>query len=442
MLVGRCIQGIGGGGVIALTQVIFADIVPLRQRPKYFSLVLAAWALGTVLGPLLGGVFVQKASWKWVFWINLPFCGVGLVMVSAFVRLSTEKTSLKSKLLRVDWLGGFLFVGSMVTFLVGLSWGGVQYPWTSYHTLVPLIIGPCGIIVSLLWEYYGAREPFLRHTLFQEHSAIAAYLVALIQGLVVSLPSTIHPQHRVLTPFQLFCALYSLPLYFMAPEEYTPIAAGCALFAMSCLLLPGSAIVSLLITRLGRFRWAIWSGWAIATVGAGLFVLIKVHVPKGVWIAACMVFGLGQGMILSSINFAIQAIVRPEDAGRGAAMYSFMRTLGMAIGVAVGGAVFTNTMSAGLSDHNLPTQIAQDAVGYIPSLKATLAADPSKLPVAEAYVRGVKGVFIMLTAVSALALLLSLCIKKFDMDKILESKYTLETKPEKKKEEGVKQERK
>ena len=186
LLAGRCVQGIGGGGIITLCQMIFADIVPLRQRPKYFSLVLAAWALGTVLGPLIGGALVERATWRWAFWINLPFCGIGLVSVALFVNLTTEKTSLKAKLLRVDWGGGFLFIASLTSFLIAISWGGVQFSWSSYQTLVPLFVGASGVGVTLVWEEFGAREPFLKRSLFYEVSAIAAYTCALMQGLTVS----------------------------------------------------------------------------------------------------------------------------------------------------------------------------------------------------------------------------------------------------------------
>lgn len=100
--------------------------------------------------------------------------------------METVKTSLKEKLLRVDWLGGFLFISSLTTFLVGLSWAGVEFAWSEYRTLVPLILGVAGIGASLIWERFGAREPFLKKSLFFEVSAIAAYICALVQGLVVS----------------------------------------------------------------------------------------------------------------------------------------------------------------------------------------------------------------------------------------------------------------
>jgi MFS family permease len=133
----------------------------------------------------------EKATWRWAFWINLPFCGIGIVAVILFVQLETVKSSLKEKLLRVDWLGGFLFISSLTTFLIGLTWAGVQFPWSDYRTLVPLVLGVFGIGGSLTWEHFGAREPFLRRSLFYETSAIAAYICALTQGLVVSTDDTV-----------------------------------------------------------------------------------------------------------------------------------------------------------------------------------------------------------------------------------------------------------
>ena len=162
MLAGRCVQGIGGGGIITLAQVIFADIVPLRQRPKFFTLVLVAWAIGSVLGPFIGGTFVEKATWRWVFWINLPFCAAGLIMTLLFINLRTEKTSLKSKLLRIDWVGGFLFISGLTSFLIGVSWGGVQFAWSNFRTILPIALGVYGVGAALVWERYIAREPFIR----------------------------------------------------------------------------------------------------------------------------------------------------------------------------------------------------------------------------------------------------------------------------------------
>lgn len=176
----------GGGGIIALTMVIFSDIIPLRQRPKYWSIIQITWAFGTITGPLVGGLFAQHTSWRWVFIINLPFCALGLVIVPLVVRLQSRRSSVKEKLLRVDWFGGFIFVASFTSFLMGLTWGGVQFPWSSFQTLVPLVLGALGIVATFAWEMWGARQPFIRLLVFDSLSTVAIYFCAMMQGLLVS----------------------------------------------------------------------------------------------------------------------------------------------------------------------------------------------------------------------------------------------------------------
>lgn len=124
---------------------------------------------------------------------QFPFCALGLVLVPIYVKLRTKKTSLFSKLGRIDWVGGFFFIGGLTSFLVGISWAGIQFEWKSAQAVTPMIIGVIGVIVAVVWEIYGAREPFLRPSLFCSTSALATYACALFQGFIVRL---FHPQHR------------------------------------------------------------------------------------------------------------------------------------------------------------------------------------------------------------------------------------------------------
>jgi MFS family permease len=139
----------------------------------------------------------------------------------------------------------------------------------------------------------------------------------------------------MLTSQQLFMALYYLPFYFMSVRSTTAIQSGINIFSVLFLLLPGSIVVSIITTRIGRFRWAIWCGWVITTAGCGLFTLLQQQTKAPVWAGVFVVFGVGSGMLLSSVNFGIQAISKSEDCGRAACMYSFVRSMGMSIGVAV-----------------------------------------------------------------------------------------------------------
>lgn len=217
-----------------------------------------------------------------------------------------------------------------------------------------------------------------------------------------------------------------MPFYFTAAKFHSPIQSGLDLLPVSTLLLPGSIIVSFLTTRLGRFRWAIWIGWTITAIGTGLLLLLDVDTPTPVWAAILCIFGIGNGMVLTSVNVAIQAISKAEDSGRAAAMYAFMRTLGMSIGVAVGGTTFQNVMSHKLRELGLPNAIAKNAEALVHQLWALQPTDPVRIGALQAYVQGFHGVFWVMTAITLAGLTISLFIKRHSMDKPLESNFVLE----------------
>jgi hypothetical protein len=117
---------------------------------------------------------------------------MGIILVPLYVKLTTTKPSLASKLRRIDWVGGFFFIGGLTSFLIGISWAGIQYEWKSVQTIAPMIVGILAIIIAIFWEIYGAREPFLRPSLFCSTSALATYAGALFQGFIVGLPRPVH----------------------------------------------------------------------------------------------------------------------------------------------------------------------------------------------------------------------------------------------------------
>ena len=332
---------------------------------------------------------------------------MGLLLVPAFVKLTTKKTSLGSKLARVDWLGGFLFIGGLTSFLVGMSWAGIQFEWRSVQTIAPMTVGGISVLASFAWERYRAREPFLRASLFRSRSAIAAYGCALFQGLI------------------LFCALYYVPFYFTAVRFTSPTQSGLNIFPVTCLLLPGSIIISLMTSRLGRFRWSIWSGWVLATIGCGLLHYLKQDTKTAIWAVILAIFGIGHGMLLTSVNVGIQAISNIEDAGSAAAMYAFMRTLGMSLGVAIGGTVFQNVMVKRLGELGLPVEIAHNSEQFVRQMAAMDPRDPVRIGALDAYVAGFHGVYWTITGAGVAALICSLFIQRHSMDKILESKFVL-----------------
>jgi MFS family permease len=181
VLVGRSIQGIGGGGVIILTEIVVTDLVPLRLRGQWFSMISSMWALGTVVGPLLGGGFSQSVTWRWIFWINLPFIGIGLPMIIFFLKLNFPTSSFLAKLRRVDWIGTVVFIGATTGFLVPLSWGGIMEPWNSWRTLVPLILCGIALVAFVVYEEYVPAEPMIRTSVFKNQTAAVTYLATFIR---------------------------------------------------------------------------------------------------------------------------------------------------------------------------------------------------------------------------------------------------------------------
>ncbi|PGH10050.1 hypothetical protein GX51_00317 [Blastomyces parvus] len=403
LLAGRSIQGMGAGGVFVLGYVILTDIVPLRQRPKFTAIVQIAWAIGTILGPLVGGLFAEHSTWRWTFYINFPFCAIGFIMVPIAVKLQRQDSSFMDKIKQVDWIGGTLFITSTTLLLMAISWGGTQFAWDHIATFAPMLLGIFGLLYTIWYEFRIAKIPFLRKSLFYCRSAIAAYICSLIQGL------------------ELYIALYYIPLYFQAVKGQSPVRTGISALPITSSLVPASVFVAAMIARTGRFRWAIWAGWVLTTLSTGLLLLLDAKTKTAVWATVLVFLGFGHGLILSALNLGVQAISTVNNVAHAVMMYSFLRAVGAALGVGMGGTIFQNVMSQSLSDAGLPTEISKNAEAYIETLHNLPLFSPFKFGVIECYVKGIQGVFAVMTGFSGLAMFLSFLIAWHSMDKDFEA---------------------
>lgn len=197
----------GGGGIWVVSLLLLTDLVPMRHRPRWWAVISLGWAVGLIVGPLIGGLLAQHATWRWVFYLNFPFCGFGL---GASLRLlppqrprgAKEAAQLYEKLGRVDWVGGAGFTIALALFLFAITSAGAQFEWDSVQIVVPLAIGFIGLVATGVWEGFYAEEPMLRRSLFNSTSAKIAYLGGFIQGIVVSQPFRLRSAPRTPTADQ------------------------------------------------------------------------------------------------------------------------------------------------------------------------------------------------------------------------------------------------
>ncbi|KAI5244018.1 putative MFS transporter [Aureobasidium subglaciale] len=417
LLAGRSIQGIGGGGIIVLSEIIPTDLVPLKVRGNYMSMVGAMWAIGSVSGPLMGGGFATNdTNWRWIFWINIPFVVFGGLMITIFLKLNKVSGTTMDKLKRIDHVGIVVFVASTTSVLIPLAWGGVMYSWSSWRTLVPLLVGAAGLVLFVIWEEKFAAEPLMPFDVVKSVNNAAVYFGTFIHGMI------------------LWCMLYYGPLYFEAVKGYSPILSGVALFPATFTVAPASMVVGILVTKSGRYRWSIWGGFFFATLGFGLQYMLSPNTPTVAWVFYSIITGIGTGLLFPGLMFGVQAATDESIVAPAMTLFTFLRTFGQAVGVAVGGVIFQNELKKQISSHVLIASNAAEwaknssalveIIGYMPG-------GPAKDALIQSYADALKIVWATCCALAGAGLIASLFIEGYSLDRAHESKQQFARKEKK-----------
>ncbi|KAI5206978.1 hypothetical protein AUEXF2481DRAFT_31628 [Aureobasidium subglaciale EXF-2481] len=415
MLIGRSIKGVGGGGILSVNLIILSDIIPLRQRAQYQGFLQLCFVLGSNIAPVIGGLIVQKTTWRWLFYVNLPFCAISLATVPCILRYARPKSAIRNQISSVDWIGITGSVTSTTLFLIGISWGGTEYSWSSATTLCPLILGLLGVLCTINHEMKCARMPFLRISIFHNRSAIAAYVCT------------------VLMAFSVYATLYYLVLWLLAVKEMSEIMAGVCVLPLGMTVVPVSGLTGTIITRVGRYQWAVWSGWVIATLGIGILVLLHPGTSTVEYVFMFICAGIGLGLLMNSLSAAVQAISPTKDIAYASSMFAFMRSLGLCLGVSIGGTIFQNLLSRRLSHFGLSTELAENAEVYVALLRST-PASAEKILMKEMINWAFQRLFAIICGISAFGMAISVLIGRYSLDKELDSQHVIvqaetETKP-------------
>ncbi|KAK2810804.1 hypothetical protein FQN50_002627 [Emmonsiellopsis sp. PD_5] len=362
----RGIAGIGAGGINSLVMIIFADLTTLRQRGKYQGLLETNIALGNGVGPLIGGAFSQSsATWRWTFWFVVPVTCVAAVAILVAVPKSKVEGSMKDKILKTDFWGMMLSLGS-----IPVSGGGGTYEWNSAIVISFFCIGGILAIAFVFIEFRIARIPVMPFHLFEKLSAKILFMNNFVTGIVY------------------YTDLYYLPLYYQVILGQSPLMSGVLILPLILAFSASSTLAGFIVSGLGRCNPVVRTGYLLWTAGAGGRIAFGGSTSIGVLVVCQIIEGFGIGFSFQPAMIALLSNTRKEDRAVVTGLRNFLRTIGGAIGLAVCATVLNNVLIA-----NIPSHLAvDDAPMQLSSLLDTLAP-PDRAAVVAAYMKGLRIVF-------------------------------------------------
>lgn len=408
LIFGRAVAGVGAAGIFTSILTIIARVTRLQDRPALFGAFGAVFAVSSVAGPLLGGAFTDHVSWRWCFYINLPFGALSILAVIFFLKAQPTielpgnegKTKLQ-KWIGIDWIGTLLCLCMIMPLMLGLQWGGNLYPWNNkiiialfctFAVVLPIFVG---------WQYKLGPRAVMPLWMYQRKTQIGT---AILAGLIM---------------INLTVATYYLPFYYQASRGRTPTQSGIDILPFMLTIILSAAISGGIVNVTGSYIWFLRIGPLFSAIGGGLLYTIDLETSNAKLIGYQIIMGLGVGLALQNAVIAIQAewADRDELIPQATSIVTFFQLFGGVLGIAIAGAVFSTCFHDGIEKYapGLDPQLIEAIRGTL-SVVATLPQEVQR-QVVEAYVEALNYVFIVVIPVAILASLSALLIAPHNVKK-------------------------
>lgn len=403
VILGRVIQGLGGGGLDVLNEVIICDLTTLKERPFWLGLLAIPMAAGVIVGPVLGAVFSEYADWRWIGWINLPLVAISAGCAVFFMKLKPMEGSFSSRLVRLDWLGMALFVTGCTIFSLPLSWAGSLYAWSSWKTILPLVIGVAVLVVFGVYEK-RPTEAVIPYRFMTNLTTAATLIGGFIHGLV------------------LYPSLLYLPLFFQSVFLESPLQSAVSILPLCCILIAFSILTGFALDHMRRYLWILWASWITMAVGTGLSALWREGTSLAMTSSFQVIAAIGLGVQFVVPAVAVQASVKPDDQGLVVGILVSFRLFGALVGLAAGSTIFSSVFARSIVNAEpLPEVLAvlrdsSQAVGFIPHLRDVDVSPTVMTAVKSAYTDGFRALWYLMAGFSAFGFVSSLFVQELSIE--------------------------
>jgi len=366
LIVGRAVAGVGSAGIFSGALIILAHSVPLAKRPMYTGFIGSMYGIASVSGPLLGGVFTDKVTWRWCFYINLPIGAITIVVIALFFpdprRTNKDTSTWAERFWQFDPVGTIVFMPAVICLLLALQWGGTTYACDSARIIALFVLFGVLITVFLFVQWKQQELATVPPRVFKNRTVWSSSFYSFFTGSAF------------------LASIYFLPIWFQAVKGASAVRSGIMNLPMLIAVVVCSIGAGVLVTVLGYYTPFMIAGTVLMSIGYGLITMFEPGTPSKEWIGYQIIAGAGVGLGMQQPLMAVQTVLDIKDVPTGTAVVAFMQVLGGALFVSVAQTVFTN---------ELVDNIVEYAPGLDPQIVLATGATSIQKMIPEAFLEGV-----------------------------------------------------